>query len=410
VGQRAIAQVSLSGRGRLHAICTMPDGRAGDGPTAFFCGDTTVAIPSNLGEPGYPRTIFHYGDHSNHTGVQLGATRDRNVVLYGNQLLWLDGSGNQAALAVQLPCSSEAVATVLATHSSGAAVAGYGVLKNATNPPEANLFLVHPGEKQPRWKRPAVSDVGTCQPAEKGLYGAPALQEAAREELPQRDVPIVGPLSLAVSRGPALTRIASADYPGWQRWIRSSATLRDQDYGTRFMPAAATVSVYDAEGALIRRFGPEQFSKPGWLDLAFLAGDQLLLAWPHHWACRGLAGQPLLPADDDARTVWLLDVERGIVRSLELREAVANAAVDSAGRIAITCWDGRLYLLTADDFRSGRLPAGRRFSQRQTARGNRSRRSSAGAQPPAGLGCGEVKRPRVVSRRGRQDGSPIRFE
>src|SRR5262245_8993294 len=32
VGQRAIAQVSLSGRSHLHAICTMPDGRAGDGP------------------------------------------------------------------------------------------------------------------------------------------------------------------------------------------------------------------------------------------------------------------------------------------------------------------------------------------------------------------------------------------
>src|SRR5262249_42510454 len=152
VGQRAIAQVSLSGRGHLHAICTMPDGRAGDEPTVFFCGDTSIAIPSGLGEPGYPRTIFHYGDHSNHTGVQLGATRDRNVVLYGNQLLWLDDSGGQTALTVQLPCSGEAVATVLATHASGAAVAGYAVLKNSTNPPEANLFLVHPGEEQPRWK------------------------------------------------------------------------------------------------------------------------------------------------------------------------------------------------------------------------------------------------------------------
>jgi glyoxylase-like metal-dependent hydrolase (beta-lactamase superfamily II) len=358
VGQRAIAQVSLSGRRRLHAICTMPDGRAGDVPTVFACGEAITAIPSGLGEPGYPRTIFHYGDHSNHAGVQLGSTRDRNVVLYGNQLLWLGDSGIQAALTVQLPSSSEAVAIVLATHSSGAAVAGFGVLKNRTNPPEANLFLVYPGEKQARWKRPAVNNVGTCQAAEKGLYGAPALQEAAREELPQHDVPIVGPLSLAVGRGPALTRIASADYPGWQRWIRSSATGREQGYGTRFMPAAATVSVYDAEGALIRRFGPEQFGRPCWLDLAFLPGDQLLLAYPHHWACRGLAGQPHLPADDDARTVWLLDVERGDVCSLELPQAIADAAVDSAGRIAVTDWDGRLYLLTADNFRSGRLPAG----------------------------------------------------
>src|SRR5215831_6196892 len=58
VGQRAIAQVSPSGRGRLHAICTMPEGRAGDGPTLFACGEATTAIPGGLGEAGYPRTIF----------------------------------------------------------------------------------------------------------------------------------------------------------------------------------------------------------------------------------------------------------------------------------------------------------------------------------------------------------------
>jgi hypothetical protein len=60
------------------------------------------------------------------------------------------------------------------------------------------------------------------------------------------------------------------------------------------MPASSTVSVYDAEGKLLRRLGPERFSKPGWLGLAFPPGDRLLLAWPHHWTCRGLVGQPLV--------------------------------------------------------------------------------------------------------------------
>src|SRR5678815_3488011 len=60
VGQRAIGQVSQGGGGHLHAICTMPEGRAGDGPTAFACQEPAVPIPSGLGEAGYPRTIFHY--------------------------------------------------------------------------------------------------------------------------------------------------------------------------------------------------------------------------------------------------------------------------------------------------------------------------------------------------------------
>jgi metallo-beta-lactamase class B len=357
VGQRAIAQVSLSGRGQLHAICTMPDGRASDGPTVFACGESVAAIPNGLGEAGYPRTIFHYGDHSNHTGVQLGATRDGNIALYGNDVLWLDELEKPATFTAHLPWASEAVATALAAHSSGAAVMGYAVLKSTADPPEANLFLAYPGEKLPRWKRPALHDVGKCQVAEKGLYGMPTLRDGTREELPQHDLPVVGPLSLAVNRGETLTRIASADYPGWQRWIRSSATGRDQNYGTRMMPTAATVSVYDAEGKLVRRFGPDSF-KPGWLDLAFLPGDRLLLAYPHHWASRGLAGQPHLPADEEARTAWLLDVESADVRSLEFPAAVADATVDDEGRIAITCWDSRLYLLTAEHFRSGKLPAG----------------------------------------------------
>jgi glyoxylase-like metal-dependent hydrolase (beta-lactamase superfamily II) len=357
VGQRAIAQVSLSGRGQLHAICTMPEGKAGDAPTAFACGESIAPIPSGLGEAGYPRTTFHYGDHSNHTGVQLGATREGSVVLYGNQLLWLDPSGKQAAFTAQLPWSGEAVATAFAAHPSGAAVVGFAVLKSTADPPEPNLFLVRRGEKQPRWQRSALNEVGKCIPAEKGLYGTPTLRDGTRDELPQHDLPVGGPLSLAVNRGETLTRIASADYPGWQRWIRSSATEREQNYGTRFMPAPATVSVCDAEGKLVRRFDPKTF-KPGWLDLAFLPGDRLLLAYPHHWTCRGLAGQPHLPVDDEARTAWLLDVESGDVRSLEFPDAVADAAVNDNGQMAISCWNGRLYLLTAEEFRSGKLPTG----------------------------------------------------
>jgi hypothetical protein len=202
-----------------------------------------------------------------------------------------------------------------------------------------------------------------------GVYGTPTLRDGRREELPQHDLPVVGPSSLAVNRGKSLTRIASADYPGWQRWIRSSATGREQNYGTRFMPAAATVSVYAAEGTLLRRFGPDSF-KPGWLDLAFLPGERLLLAYPHHWTCRGQAGQPHLPVDDEAKTAWLLGVELGDVRALEFPDAIADAAVDDDGRIAIPCWDNRLYL----------------------------------------AGCGEVRRPSAVSRCSRQNPQPIQFE
>jgi hypothetical protein len=181
VGQRAIGQVSQSGVGHLHALCTMPDGRAGDGPTAFACHEPAVPIPSGLGEAGYPRTIFHYGDHSNHTGVQISAARTENVVLYGNQVLWLDESGKQAAFTAQLPWSVEAVATALATQSAGAVVAGFAVLKSTADSPKVNLFLVQRGEKQPHGKRPALKELGEIRRPETGLYGTPTLRDETRK-------------------------------------------------------------------------------------------------------------------------------------------------------------------------------------------------------------------------------------
>ncbi len=161
------------------------------------------------------------------------------------------------------------------------------------------------------------------------------------------------PLSTALDGDGDARRIAAADYPGWQRWVRSSATLHEQNYGTRFVPAKPAVSVYDGRGKLLRRFGPDQFPRPAWLDLAFFDGGKYLLAYPHSWTCRGLAGQTILPADDEARTLFVLDVETGKVRTLEFPDAISDVSVSAAGRAVVGCWDGKVYLL---DCRGGATP------------------------------------------------------
>lgn len=357
-GQRWIGQVALGGSNQLHVLCTTPAGKSGDGPTVYACGETVAAIPNTLGEPAYPRTLFFYGDHSNHSGVQLASAHQGNIAIYGSQISWLSEPGEQPRATAQLPWPLEGVATAFAAHSSGAVVAGFSAL-NGKDSQDANLFLIFPDEKLPRWKRLAVTDVGDSVPPEKGHYGTPTLRNGSRQELPQHDLPVVAPLSIAVNHGPTPTRIAAADYRGWQRWIRSSATMREKNYGTRFMPAPPTVTVYDADGKPLRRFGPEKFGKACWVDLTFLPGDKQLLACPHQWTCRGLAGQPFLPADNEARTAWLLNVETGDVRSLEFPDAIASAAHDDDKQIAVSCWNGRLYFLTAEHFASEKLPAGR---------------------------------------------------
>lgn len=361
VGQRWIAEVTAVAEGRHYALCTTPVGRAEDVPTVFSCGKDVAHISSQLGQSAYPRTVFHYGDHSNHAGTHVARFDDGAVVLYGNRLLWMQQAGSTPTATATIRPPTESVTISLAVHRSGAAVAGYAVTPDSPSLRGAkadNLFVFNWNEAKPVWSRQLTDDVDASPRPEEGPYGTPTLPDGQREALPQQDRPVFAPLSIAVDRESRLTRIATADYRGWQRWIRSSATEQEQNYGTRFLPSRPTVTVYDADGQRIRRFDPERFNKPMWVDLAFLPGAKQLIAWPHHWTCRGLAGQTILPVDDDARTLWLLDVESGGVQSLELPDAVCDVAVDASGKIAVTCWNGRLYLFTADMFAAKQLPEG----------------------------------------------------
>jgi metallo-beta-lactamase class B len=153
-------------------------------------------------------------------------------------------------------------------------------------------------------------------------------------------------------------QVAAADHQGWQRWVRSSATGKEVGLGVRFMPSRPAVTVYDQDGKARRRFGPESFHGPQWCNLRFLPDGRRLLAWPHSWTARGLAGQPMLPADERADSVYVLDIPSGKVTRLRFPDAVSDLAVSAQGTVALGCWDGRVYLLAEAELVGGRLPAG----------------------------------------------------
>ena len=118
-------------------------------------------------------------------------------------------------------------------------------------------------------------------PPEKGLYGTPTLPDGTRDGVAPEGRAGLRPAVAGAARAATYrSRIAAADYPGWQRWIRSSATLREQNYGTRFVPARPTVTVYDGQGKLLRRFGPELFPRPLWVDLGFCRRRQVPAGLP----------------------------------------------------------------------------------------------------------------------------------
>src|SRR5262249_21260555 len=130
-----------------------------------------------------------------------------------------------------------------------------------------NLFLFDPDQKKPVWSRAVNKDVDKSPPLEKGLYGTPTLPDGSKKELPQRDEKVWAPLSVAIHTDGKNRLIAAADYQGWQRWVRSSATMKDDNQGLRFVPAQPMITAYDEAGKIVRSFEKVKFARPFWCDL-----------------------------------------------------------------------------------------------------------------------------------------------
>jgi metallo-beta-lactamase class B len=352
VGQRWINQVAFDGEDVL-AVCTMPTGRAGDEPELFRCsGDKAevVPLPSHGG-------VFHYGDHSNHVALLLSRRNGPPAVLAGNQVIW-PTRGEAKPPAATFPFSGCVLAVSLATFGDYAVV-GTAVAPTKTSSQISNLFLLKKGESKPLWSRLAVTHTAEAPNPEKGLYGSPTLPDGTHPELPQHDEKVYAPLSVALFVEDAKAdrpkiRAAAADYQGWQRWVRSSATMKEESLGIRFMPTRPTVTVYDEEGKTILQFDVKKtFSWWHWSDLQFLPDGKQLITWPHNWTCRGLGGKSILPADGNRYNAYVLDTENGKGKELRFDDDVADMTVMPTGSAAVSCWNGRLHVLTSKDIANG---------------------------------------------------------
>jgi len=324
-GLRWIDQVAVGNAGQfIAAVCGTPAGSAGDGPAAYvFAAEGTTAGKTMLASPRGPPWFFHYGDHSNHLATPLRSAGGRPVTVVDDRVVWLATPGGPVRRAVRFPRPAGSVVTAFAVAGDGEIVLGCSSGRAADKGASGNLFVIAPDGKAPRWSRPICKDAEAAPTMELAGFGPPAPVVAAEK--------VWAPLAVALDTKHG--RIAAADYQGWAR------------RGVRFMPSRPTVHVYDRQGKLTRRFGPESFAKAFWCELAFSSDGASVLAWPHNWACRGLAGQAILPADENARKLYVLDLATGRARAVDLPAAISSVAHSAGGTTAVACWNGRVYLL-----------------------------------------------------------------
>ena len=324
-GLRWIDQVAVGNAGQfLAAVCGTPAGSAGDRPAAYtFAAKATAAVKTILASPRQNPWFFHYGDHSNHLAVPLRSAGGRPVAVMDDRVVWLATAGKAARREVRFPRQAGSVVTAFAVGAQGKVVLGCSAGRDDGKVAPGNLFVIEPDGKALSWSRPICTDAEAAPAMEEARHGPPA------------PVIVAGKVwaPLAVTLDTKRGHIAAADYQGWAR------------RGVRFMPSRPAVHVYDRRGKLIRRFAPESFAKPFWCDLAFSSNGTRVLAWPHNWPCRGLAGQAILPADQDMRKLYVLEVATGKVRTIDLPAAISSVAHSAAGTTVVACWNGRVYLL-----------------------------------------------------------------
>jgi hydroxyacylglutathione hydrolase len=298
-GVRWVEKVIAGPEGVVYALVTMSNGTAEDFPKIYVCkkGEPPKEVPVSSGQGEYPRSVFHWGDASNHIGgVQLCGTRKGAALVIADQVLWIEGANPAPVARAHLPRPQNSV-----TVSAAANAAGWIAIGCASWAGEANLFLFEPHGTKPVWTRIPTDGPPMGEKPAPGLYGSPTLRNGNKQALPQRDQSMWAPLSIVLFGEGKPERIAVADYQGWQRWVKSMATLRQQNYGLHFRPSAPTISVYDGAGTQLKRMTGAEILSTGWVDMDFNPDGSRLIAAPHTWTARGLAGRARLPLEPHTR-------------------------------------------------------------------------------------------------------------
>jgi glyoxylase-like metal-dependent hydrolase (beta-lactamase superfamily II) len=344
-------------------------------------GACTVALAYSRITPPYPTISLFDGEASQETvlvdaGGQLGwlrygggewrtgwvasiigdlVVRNRECVFTvpaegGPRRLSADGSSSPYALSAQRPFR-------MAASADGASLAlGYIAADPAhldeqtsrvLNGSSAVLTLRGTSEAAATWSVQPAWDASMPAQLPQPAQEFPALADGYRMR-PDAVVPFRVAASVAVSQD--ASRVALTEYGGWL-WVHSSPAIGNWDppyHAIPFLPRQrGWLRIFDASGGETTRVA---LPKEGLFEVRMDRRGEVLWCVPTKWFARGAAGCAWLPADQDARTLYVYDLTRGSWRAAwQFPDAINDAAVHPTGEpVLVSCWDGRLYLLGAD--------------------------------------------------------------
>ncbi len=178
--------------------------------------------------------------------------------------------------------------------------------------------------------------------------------ELARDFRLRADAVLPGTLTTGLALNHDGSRVALIEHAVWV-WQRRGPAIGTWDppiHALNCVPRQrGRLRVFDGDGQELSR---QLLPISGQFEMGFGPEADDLWCWPAAWFARGFAGAVWLPADPGARTVLHLTMKTQEMKSIDLPDAVAHAAVNPRdGRLLVSTTAGTLCLVSKD----GQQPA-----------------------------------------------------
>lgn len=320
--------------------------------------DEETVLEDSLGEWGWLR----YGEGDWRTGWTASLLGDL-IVRAADSVITVRGHNGSMRLAAgggreKYPLKYERPFRLAASADGRTLASGFIVPDARAAPPEVRGALRNPAALVTVSESSTAKDLWKFSPDDE-LRRIPALPEPARDfpglaaQFKMTPDALV-PFRIAASVAPSAdgSRVALAEYSGWL-WVRRAPAIGAWNPPYHVIPFAprqrGRLRIAAAPG---RETAAADFPKDGLFDVRCTASGQRVWAVPMSWFARGMAGAAWLPADPGAREVFEFDLERGTwATAWTFPDSVSDFAAHPDGeRAIVSCWDGKLYLVS----RSGR--------------------------------------------------------
>jgi glyoxylase-like metal-dependent hydrolase (beta-lactamase superfamily II) len=258
---------------------------------------------------------------------------------------WLDGEGHRQQLRFEqsnlLP-TSRAMRMTASADGKRLAFGWLGLSETVTGLPHhaeaVSVWKVNPNQKL--WSAPAVAERPASLPNPVADF-----PDMAKDFRLAADAIVPGHVAASVALNGDGSRVAAIEYGIWS-WARTRPVIGQWDppiHALNFLPRQhGRLRLFDGNG---KELPGESLVEEGMFEVGLSTDPNEVWCWPTAWFARGMAGAAWLPVDQAARILYRIELDSRRAAALAFPDAIADCTLSSRGRLLVSCWDGRIYLL-----------------------------------------------------------------